>query len=102
MLTDYLPLGHVEWHCSEEDGGPDVGVMLRLSDDKYLWAGELSRSMWEDGGPDVAALGDDFGWWIVLYEDGLNKPRVLARCADEFSMRDTFDILAAAISKGEA
>lgn len=36
-----IPVGHVQWHSSEEDGGPDVGIMLRLNETQALWLGEL-------------------------------------------------------------
>lgn len=41
MTLEALRIGHVDWLYSEEDSGPDVGVMLRLSETEYLWAGSL-------------------------------------------------------------
>ena len=34
-------IGQVQWHCSDEDGGPDVGILLGLSGGKMLWVGEM-------------------------------------------------------------
>ena len=36
-----LQPGQVQWHSSEEDGGPDVGIMIGLGGGKELWLGEL-------------------------------------------------------------
>ena len=34
-------IGEVQWHSSDEDGGPDVGILLGLGGDKMLWVGEM-------------------------------------------------------------
>lgn len=39
-----LAAGQVQWHSSEEDGGPDVGIMIGLGDGRALWFGELLNS----------------------------------------------------------
>lgn len=51
-----IPIGHVQWHSSEEDGGPDVGVMLRLNETQALWLGELLSA--EGGGVGFAVYTD--------------------------------------------
>lgn len=99
-VSGEVDVGHIQWHCSEEGGGPDVGVLLRLSETEYIWAGEITWEDWENAGPDIAELGDDFGWWIIAY-DGPKKT-VIARCADQSSTQEVFDRLSAAIRKGEA
>lgn len=39
--SDEPKIGQVQWHCSEADGGPDVGILLGLSEGKMLWVGEM-------------------------------------------------------------
>lgn len=34
-------IGEVQWHSSEEDGGPDVGILMGLGGGRHLWLGEL-------------------------------------------------------------
>lgn len=41
MRVADLEIGQIQWHSSEEDGGPDVGIMLRLNETQCLWFGEL-------------------------------------------------------------
>ena len=78
-----LDVGQVQWHSSEEDGGPDVGILLRLSADHHLWLGEL-----------LAAEGDGFGF--VLY--GPDHERRLFRIEEYDEVRDLFeDYIAPAI-----
>jgi len=47
-----LQAGQVQWHTSEEDGGPDVGIMVGLGGGKLLWCGELLDA--EGGGMGLA------------------------------------------------
>lgn len=95
-----VPVGHIQWHSSEEDGGPDVGLLLRISDKQYLWAGEITRDEWDYAGDEAQELGDDFGWWLIFYDGDWR--RVLAKCGDQYAVQEAFDVLAAAIRKGEA
>lgn len=60
-----LSIGQVQWHSSEEDGFPDVGILLRLSETEELWFGELLDA---EGG----------GHGFVLYGPG-DKRRVFQR-----------------------
>lgn len=60
-----LSIGQVQWHSSEEDGVPDVGILLRLSEGEELWFGELLNA---EGG----------GHGFVLYGPG-DKRRVIQR-----------------------
>jgi hypothetical protein len=82
--------GKITWHSSDEDSGPDVGMMLGLGDGKALWVGEISRRSHEEGGEAVTALGDDGGWWLGVYEP---KFRPLAKFADAEDARDFFDLI---------
>lgn len=97
--TGDIEVGQVEWHCSEEDGQPDVGVLLRLDASQFLWAGEILKDDWEDAGPDAAALGSDRGWWAILYEEGGAKKTVLGRFVDEYTARDFIDKMAFILSQ---
>jgi hypothetical protein len=56
-MTEDLSVGQVQWHCSEEDGGPDVGILLRLSESEHLWVGELLDA--EGGGVGFVVYGPD-------------------------------------------
>lgn len=66
---DFSVRGEVTWHSSDDDSGPDVGLSIGLGNGKWLYAGEISRDLHDDGGEEVAALGDDTGWWLVFYPD---------------------------------
>lgn len=91
--------GNVVWHCSEEDAAtPDVGMTLGLGGGKMLWAGEISAALHARGGPEAAALGDDGGWWLVLYPG----QQILARCICAETGRELIETLAASISPGGA
>jgi hypothetical protein len=48
-MADELSIGQVQWHCSEEGSGPDVGILLRLTNDKCLWWGELLSDEIQEG-----------------------------------------------------
>lgn len=56
---DELAIGHVEWHSSDEGGGPDVGVLLHISTTDSLWIGEITSKEGADFGV------PDTGWHIV-------------------------------------
>lgn len=86
--------GKVTWHCSEEGSGPDVGLSLGLGDNRILWVGEITKAAWSAGGEDVAALGADDGWWLILYEP---DSRVIGKMADAYSAQDFIERLAATI-----
>lgn len=88
--------GRIVWHCSEEDGGPDVGMSLGLGHGWAMWVGEITRAAHADGGEAVAALGDDCGWWLMIYPDHVP----LARFADVEGAHEFFDYIAGALSQG--
>lgn len=60
--------GGIQWHCSEECGPADIGILLKLDDERSLWVGEISRSLWSEYGEDSAAIGSDNGWWIIIFD----------------------------------
>lgn len=97
-ISDPEKRGDVVWHTSEEGGGPDVGIHIRIGGDVTMWCGEITRKEWENlDDEDKAALGgNDNGWWIILYE-GLNNPRVLARCVERYQAMQVIDILCAGL-----
>lgn len=99
MSANEIEIGQIQWHTSEEDGPPDVGMLLRIDEHNHLWVGEITRCMWEERGGEE--LGSDGGWWIIHY--GKDTTRVIGKCLaawPELDM-DFLDILAAAISKAQ-
>lgn len=89
-----LDVGQVQWHSSEENSGPDVGILLRLDASQFLWAGEITRDEWTAAGPDAEELGDDFGWWAILFEEGGDRRTVLGRFVDQYTALDFIEKLA--------
>lgn len=61
-------IGRLEWHCSEEDGLPDVGVSLAIAPGIELWCGEVPRARWDTASEDVQGIGNDGGWWLAIYK----------------------------------
>jgi hypothetical protein len=57
----------VTWHCSEEGGGPDVGISIYLGPEDRLWAGEISRKAFDDNNGDAHFDGDG-GWFLLRYQ----------------------------------
>lgn len=70
----------VKWHCSDADSGPDVGLSLTLDGNRELWCGEISLKLWLDLPAEGQQLGDDTGWWIILYDP---EPTVIGRCVSQ-------------------
>lgn len=62
-------LGHVIWHSSDEDSGPDVGISIGLGGGKTLWIGEITDDAYAEGEDEAKALGDSGGWWLMMYPD---------------------------------
>lgn len=92
---DDIAIGQIQWHCSEEGSGPDVGMLLCIDEDNHLWVGEISRDRWEEHGGEE--LGSDGGWWIIHY--GKNKTRVIGKCLGAWPDLDNdfLEIISAAI-----
>lgn len=91
--------GKITWHCSEPGGGPDVGMTLGLGDGRALWVGDITKATWSEGGEDVAALGTDGGWWLIIYEP---ESRVLGKMVDAFAAQDFIERMAATIGSEES
>lgn len=88
-----VPFGHVGWACSDEDGGPDVGIFLGLGNGAMLWCGDITSNLYDDERPDIEQLGDESGWWIILYTK--DSARVLGKTHDRYLAQDIFDEIAA-------
>ncbi len=43
-VREQAPIGETIWHSSCEESGPDVGIEVRLSEDNYLYAGDVPGS----------------------------------------------------------
>lgn len=84
-----LAIGHVQWHVSEDDGPPDVGMMLRLSASDTLWFGEIVTD--RDNPPPERIN----GWGIIHYKDG--QRRVIGKLFDNYDAGDLMDEISAAI-----
>ena len=96
-----IDIGEVEWHCSEEDSGPDVGLLLRLDASQYLWAGEITREDWEAAGDDAKELGEDAGWWAIFYEENGGRKTVLGRFVDKHTAQEFIEKLAWIIKQAD-
>lgn len=83
--------GRIIWHCSDPDSGPDVGLSLGLGNGAFLWVGEISKTAWSEGGSDVAALGADGGWWLLLYAP---ERIVLGKLVDAYYAQNFIEKLA--------
>lgn len=87
--------GRVQWHSSEEHGGPDVGLLLTMPDGGHLWAGEISRNEWESD-PENSECGSDFGFWLIQYKKGGGKV-VFGKFVSPFAAQDFIDEIAALV-----
>lgn len=84
-------LGGVTWHVSEPDGGPDVGISIYLGEHERLYAGEISRSLFDEcRGSDH--FDSDGGWFIVHYkEDGKD---LIAKCGEPYIAQEFMEKIA--------
>jgi hypothetical protein len=94
-----LKPGQAQWHSTEPDGGPDVGIMVGIDATRQLWVGEIPRATWEEFAPESHVLGADDGWWIVLYSpDG---KELIGKALDSETAISLAETIAAAL-RGEA
>lgn len=97
VSTDFLDeRGRVLWHCSEEEGGPDVGLSLGLGGGFSLYFGEMPVSTLTEHDIDVKETGD--GWWIVMYGPGRMDTEVAALVVSTEAARAIFDKLTEALA----
>lgn len=93
--VDPADWGLVTWHCSEDGGGPDCGYSLGLGDGHILWCGEITKARHAEAGEEAAELGNDFGWWVILYQGQMST--VVAKCVNDTAAREMVDVLARAM-----
>jgi hypothetical protein len=91
--ADETTRGHVIWHSSDEDSGPDVGLSLGLGNGMMLWLGEMSNRALEEAEIDLSRYSD--GWWLTLYQPG--KTTIIGAVPDSYEARDAFDEIAAVV-----
>ena len=96
--SDDSALGKVCWYCSDEGSGPDVGISLGLGGGKMLWAGEITKDAYAEDEA-AAALGDDNGWWLILYAP---ERCILGKFTTAFEAREFIEILSAEIKPPRA
>lgn len=96
---DRTKRGLLMWHCSEEDGGPDVGRSIGLGDGMSIWFGEISNSLHAEAGEDASELGDSSGTWIILFSP--DDAKVIGKAVDGYIGEDFLTAIAAAIAKAE-
>lgn len=91
-MVDTLAIGQVQWHCSDDEcSGPDVGSLLRLSEDDYLWEGEITRDEAEAAGV------SDMGRYLVLHR---GKERVVVgTISNQYDGAEFMEALSAALRK---
>lgn len=97
MTMEHLPRVEIEHHVAgSEADGETVGWRHVIDDDRCVWCGEIPKSRFNEA--DCDALGDDVGWFIVLYDK--RSAVVLAKAADEYRGRDLARLFAQAIKAG--
>jgi len=69
-------IGEVQWHSSEEGGGPDVGILMGLGNGRHLWLGELLD-------------GDGGGVGFIVY--GPDRKEVVARLGEYDEVREVVE-----------
>ena len=89
-------IGGVTWHSSGPDEGPDVGISVTLGPKEELWAGEISRTLFDQcKGPEK--FDNDFGWFLVHHKAG--GPALLAKFADQYEAQAFMEQVAAWVRK---
>lgn len=83
-----LSVGHVQCHATEEDGGCDVGALLRISETDFIWCGEITDQEAD------AAGSSRFGWYIVHHSG--SERSLIAKVESDSPVLDMMDALAPA------
>ena len=89
-------LAKIEWFSTDEDSGPDVGLRLHLGGDVWLYAGEITRKLWEEEGVEARDLGNDGGWWLRVENEAGQMSRLIGR-VEQYAVQDMFDAIAGAL-----
>ena len=90
-MAEDTKVGGITWHSSDEDSGPDVGISVYLGPDDRLYAGEISRRLFDDH-DGAERFDSDGGWFLVRYTD--KEERLIAKFADDIEARDFMDQVA--------
>ena len=93
LNCDETEFGRLTWLSSEEDSGPDVGVVLGLGAGRALFVGELANVTLEEHGLDPK----DGSWWLSMYEP--DDHIILGPVRNEYGARDVFDRLFATLQQ---
>lgn len=92
MKGEDTNVGYVTWHSSGPDKGPDVGVSIYLGDNDRLWAGEISRDLF-DRCNGAENFDNDFGWFLVRYMPD-NDTRLIAKFSEKHEALEFMDHVA--------
>lgn len=92
MSYEDTSIGGLTWHSSGPDEGPDVGVSIYLGEDDRLWAGEITRDLF-DRCNGVEHFENDFGWFLVRYTG--KDTHLIARFAEKHEALEFMDQVAA-------
>ena len=88
-------IGGLTWHCTEEDGGPDVGISVYIGPNDHIWCGEISKKCFEEASG-AEHFSSDGGWFIVRYNP---RPTLIAKCGDIEDGRQFIEQVAAWIKE---
>lgn len=92
MDQEDTSVGGLTWHSSGPDEGPDVGVSIYLGSDDRLWAGEISRDLF-DRCNGAENFDGDGGWFLVRYTG--QDTRLIAKFSEQYEAQDFMDQVAA-------
>lgn len=82
-----------EKYVSGDEDGPTVGWLWHVDADHSVWCGEISRTCFEEASAETQdAMGNDFGWFLVLYSK--TKKIILGKAPDEYLGRDLAETIA--------
>lgn len=81
----------VERHTTGEDG-QDIGWLVHVDETVKVWAGEISRDLFDRQELEVRdQMENDFGWFLVVYN---TEGTVIARIADHYDALEIATIYA--------
>lgn len=84
---------YAEHHVQDIDNGGTVGWLWHIDAEHSVWCGEISRNRFDEMSEEAReAMGDDFGWFLVLY--GKRSAAVLGKALNEYQGRDLAEAIA--------
>ena len=86
------PWGLTYFSTDEDCPSPDVGMAVDLPGGATLYVGEITKEQYEEAGDEAAALGDDFGSWIILWSSKDSDGQVIGKAT---SLHDGLDMILA-------